>query len=141
MKRSVAIALLLIAGPLAGAGLGRLAAPALARLHYTVQLSDQVTLAAQGAPGRADEKMVKAFQATGMPAAQLQAQGVGRPGVEAEVVGVAAAEAVVVDEHPHPRPLDDPGDELLDEARFVLAGDRPLGDRHPGACRSGPRIR
>ena len=62
-------------------------------------------------------------------AADLQPQRVGRPRIRAERVGVAGlAEAAVVDEHPHPRPLHHPGDQLLDEARVVDAGDRPLGD-------------
>ena len=64
-------------------------------------------------------------------AADLEPQGVGRPRVVAEVVGVLGrrAEAGVVDEHPHPLPLRGPGDELFREARFVASVDAPLGDR------------
>lgn len=77
MKRALTILLLLIALPSVGAWCGRLAAPALARQNYIVQVAERVWRAEQEKPGAEHEHeddRLTAFRATGLPAARIYEQ-------------------------------------------------------------------
>jgi ferredoxin len=63
-----------VALPIAGACVGRVAAPALARMNYIVKVAEHVWNEEQNGPGEEEDIFVTAFRATGMPAAQIYAQ-------------------------------------------------------------------
>jgi NAD-dependent dihydropyrimidine dehydrogenase PreA subunit len=84
-NRGLLILSLIIALPATGAVLGRLAAPALARMNYIVKVAEHVwrdknkpktEAPAEATPGKKvkEDDEVKAFRATGLPPAQLYAQ-------------------------------------------------------------------